>query len=711
MQLQRQFSGQIVTLDTQNLIGGGGEGRIYPVLQDSSLVAKIYHKPTDEDADKLTVMFSHPPDTPIAAGHSAIAWPVDLLHTLNSKQQIIGFLMPRVFRAEPIHIFYNPRNRREQKPLFNYRYLHRTARNLVAAVNALHKSGYAVGDINESNMLVTDTALVTLVDTDSFQVRDPYTLEVYRCPVGKPEFTPPELQGQSFREVDRLPEHDLFGVAVLIFQVLMEGTHPFAGVYQGRGEPPSLEARIQAGHFPYSKKRVPYRPTPLAPDFKILHPSIQQLFIDCFEKGHKHPTERPDTKIWLQALREAEDNLIICQKNHQHLYGNHLKSCPWCDRTKKLKGRDPFPSREAVRNQKHLQPVQPKQRKLLSLRPQKTTTTPRKPAPPKPIIINRKMGQYQPLLTPILTKTKPPSLPIIPLPGGGNGIAGIAKDAMWGSLWGVLCAAAVAGLILGTIKGSLAVFGGTIVGMLWGGFFALAWQYIIPLGSSGSSLGLTGAFWGGFIAVAISGSIYGISNRLELFGQAVLFGGFLGTIWGSFWSAFKPPLTLPVPGRVWGRRGLFLGAIWGAFLGTVIGAILAGVFVFQESMKENSNSWLELVSIFISSMIPAIGVGAMGGIIGGAVLGPILGAPTLPLSNKLSGIRGAFLGGIWGCFLGVIIGVILGGILPQFGSIDLVRIMRVDEDFTIILSTIFGAGLGAIAGCFSGAAWGGMGKW
>ncbi|NEO51972.1 MAG: DNA-binding protein [Okeania sp. SIO3B5] len=710
MQLQRQFSGQLITLDTQNSIGGGGEGRIYPVLQDPSLVAKIYHKPTDEDADKLTVMFSHPPDAPMAAGHSAIAWPVDLLHTPNSKQKIIGFLMPRVFEAEPIHIFYNPRNRREQKPHFNYRYLHCTARNLVTAVHALHKRDYAIGDINESNILVKNTSIVTLVDTDSFQVRDPYTKEVYRCPVGKLEFTPPELQGQSFREVDRLPEHDLFGVAVLIFQILMEGTHPFAGVYQGRGEPPSLEARIKAGHFPYGKKRVPYRPTPLAPDFKILHPSIQELFIDCFEKGHEHPKKRPDTKIWWQALREAEKNLMVCKKNHQHRYGNHLKSCPWCDRTKKLKGRDPFPSEEAVRNKKHLQPAQTKQQKLFSLGPQKTTT-PKKLAPPKPIIINRKMGQYQPLLTPILTKTKPPSLPIIPLPGGGNGITGIAQDAMWGSLWGVLCAAAVAGIVLGIIKGSLAVFGGTIVGMLWGSFFALAWQYIIPVGMSGGSLGLTGAFWGGFIAVAISGSVYGIGNRMESFGQAVLFGGFLGTIWGVFWSAFKPPLTLPGPGRVWGRRGLFLGAIWGAFLGTVIGAILAGVFVFQESMNENSNTWQELVSIFLSSMIPAIGVGAICGIIGGAFLGPILGAPTLPLPKKLSGFRGAFLGGTWGCFLGVIIGVILGSILPQLWSIDLVRLMRIDQDFTVILSTIFGAGLGAIAGCFSGATWGGMGKW
>ncbi len=711
MQLQRQFSGQIITLDTQNLIGGGGEGRIYPVLQDSSLVAKIYHKPTDEDADKLTVMFSHPPDAPMAAGHSAIAWPVDLVHTINSKQQIIGFLMPRISRVEPIHIFYNPKNRREKKPLFNYRYLHRTARNLVAAVNALHKSGYLVGDVNESNILVSDTALVTLVDTDSFQVRDPYTFEVYRCPVGKPEFTPPELQGQSFREVDRQPENDLFGIAVLIFQLLMEGTHPYAGVYQGRGDPPNIEARIKAGHFPYAQKRVPYRPMPLAPDLKILHPIIKQLFIDCFEKGHEHPTLRPDTKIWLQALREAEDNLVICQKNHQHLYGNHLKSCPWCDRRKLLKGRDPFPSREAVRNQQHLQPPQSKPRKLLSLASPKTTT-PQKPPPlPKPIIITRKMGQYQPLLTPVVTNLKPPSLPIIPLPGGGNGIAGIAKDGFLGGFWGILCATAVAGLVLGTIKGSVAVFGGIIMGILWGGFLAVAWQYVMPVSSSSDSLGLKGAFWGGFVAAAISGCVYGISNRLAVFGQVVLFGAFLGTIWGSFWSAFKPPLTLPVPGRLWGRRGLFLGAIWGAFLGTVIGAILAIAFVLQSSINENSTSGLELVYLLISAMIPAMGVGAIGGIFGGVVLGPILGAPTLPLSNKLSGSRGVFLGGIWGCFLGVIIGVILGGILPQFVSIDLIGIMRIDADWTSILSTIFGAGFGAIAGSFSGAAWGGMGKW
>ena len=709
MRLKCQFSGQIITLDTQNPIGGGGEGRIYSVLQNPSLVAKIYHKPTDEDVDKLTIMFSHPPDLPMGAGHTAIAWPVDLLRTTDNKQQIVGFLMPRVSRAEPIHIFYNPRNRREQKPLFNYRYLHRTARNFVTAVNALHNSGYTIGDVNESNILVTDTALVTLVDTNSFQVRDPYTQEIYRCPVGKPEFTPPELQGQSFRKIDRKPEHDLFGIAILIFQLLMEGNHPFAGIYKGKGEPPTIEARIKAGHFPYSKKRVPYRPTPFTPDWKILHPTIQQLLIACFELGYEHPRSRPDTKAWLEGLRESENSLVTCQKNHQHLYGNYLKSCPWCERTKLLKGRDPFPSRAAVRNKQHLEP-ELKKRKFLSLRSQKTTP-PKKNVPPKQIIITQKMGQYQPLLTPVSMKFKPPSVPIIPLPGGGNGFVGIAQDGIFGGFWGVLFAAAAGGLVLGIVNSSVAILGGIIMGIFWGAFFAIACQYVIPIGSSSGSLGLTGGVWGGFIAAAISGAVYGISNRLGVFGQAVVLGGFLGTIWGGTWSAFKPPLALPVPGRVAGRRGLFLGAIWGAFLGMVIGAILAGIFVFQGSMNENNNSWVELVSILIGSMISAMGVGTMGGIMGGVVLGPILGAPTLPLSNNLLGIRGALLGGIWGCFLGAIIGVIIGIILPQIVSIDLVGILRIDATWTSILSTIFGAGLGAISGCFSGAAWGAMGKW
>ncbi len=359
MRLQRQSNKQIITLDVTSTLGHGGEARIYAVPQDESLVAKVYHKPTKAHIDKLIAMLANPPENPTAGkGHISIAWPTDLLQTVDRQGRVVGFLMPRVQEMHSMLDFYNPKTRRQKCPFFNYLYLHRTARNLAAAVGALHARGYCIGDVNESNILVGNTALVTLVDTDSFQVPNPNNGVVYRCPVGKSEFTPPELQGKNFAQLERKAEHDLFGLAVLIFQLLMEGTHPFSGIFQGTGDPPPCEARIAAGHFAYSRGRnIPYIPTPTAPPFEILHPTLQQLFVRCFEKGHKNPEMRPNAQTWQAALKEVETALITCSTNERHLYGNHLNACPWCERAVKLGGRDPFPSDQVVQSGLHLQPV------------------------------------------------------------------------------------------------------------------------------------------------------------------------------------------------------------------------------------------------------------------------------------------------------------------------------------------------------------------
>ena len=349
MQLKRLSNGEIISLDAE--LAAGGEGKIYEVKGEPSLVAKVYHQGKNPNEDKLKVMFANPPQDPASSqNHVSIAWTVDLLCNINS-QQIVGFLMSKVTNMRPIHSYYTPKNRRQHLSGFNYFYLHRTARNLAAAMSALHARDYVIGDVNESNILVAETALITLVDTDSFQVRDPQNGKVYRCPVGKAEFTPPELQGKNFRDIDRTPEHDLFGLGVLIFQLLMEGTHPFEGIFQGTGDPPPKEKRISAGHFSYSQNTVPYLPKPLAPSFDTVSPTLQKLFLQCFEDGHQDPKARPDAQTWLKALEEAEKDLITCSANKNHLYGNHLNACPWCERTVKLKGRDPFPEHQPVTHQ------------------------------------------------------------------------------------------------------------------------------------------------------------------------------------------------------------------------------------------------------------------------------------------------------------------------------------------------------------------------
>ncbi len=371
MQVLRCLPNQkTIPLNLTVSLGRGGEACIYTVPTDANLVAKVYHKPSESQARKLEVMLSHPPENPTASlGHISIAWPVELLRSTDKSNKIIGFLMPRIRGMRPIIDFYNPRTRREHCPLFNYQYLLRTARNLAAAFAALHASGYCVGDVNESNILVSDTALVTIVDTDSFQVRDPDSNVVYRCPVGKPEFTPPELQNKTFANCDRAIPHDLFGLAVLIFQLLMEGTHPFSGIYTGAGDPPPYEARIALGHFTYSKNRsVPYIPTPIAPAWEILHPTLQELFWRCFEESHNNPLLRPSAQTWALALAEAEEALISCHLNPQHRYSNHLQTCPWCERTLKLGGRDPFPSAEAIAAKEHLKPHRRATKRLSSHR-------------------------------------------------------------------------------------------------------------------------------------------------------------------------------------------------------------------------------------------------------------------------------------------------------------------------------------------------------
>jgi WD40 repeat protein len=436
VQLQRHSNGQHITLGTR--IGGGGEGTVFDV-PGTECVAKVYHKPTREMALKLVAMVSDPPIDPTGTlGHVSIAWPVDLLW---KDRQAIGFLMPRVANMLPLHTVWTPKNRRDRVPLFNYLYLHRTARNLAAAFASLHASGHVVGDVNESNILVNSRALVSLVDTDSFQIYDRSRQATYRCPVGKPEFTPPELQGQSLREVNRTPAQDCFGLAVAIFQLLMEGTHPFGGVFQGQGDPPSIADRIASGHFLYSRQlAVPYRPTPIAPEFTMIAPRLQRLFVRCFDA--RTPRDRPNAQVWLHALDEAEHHLVTCDRNTQHRYDDGLERCPWCARTQKLGGRDPFPQKIADAQRWKDKPAPKHRARIVASSPAaRTIAVPHIPLPqPRPSLPTQPST-----LTPIHT-----SRPITPQPY-------TPPIALWTDLWryrfDVLAGLTIVTIVLSVVYG------------------------------------------------------------------------------------------------------------------------------------------------------------------------------------------------------------------------------------------------------------------
>ena len=320
-------------------LGGGGENDVYHVSDQRQLAAKIYRNPSRYREAKLRAMISNPPTDPAVS----VCWPKSLL--VNQAGACAGFLMNRadIAACVPVSRLYNAIDRQNASLDITWKYLVRAAKNIAASVEAIHAQGHVIGDFNESNILAGNDALITLVGCDSIQVCDASRSTFFRCTAGKPEFTPPELQGSPLGKIDHSIAHDNFGLGVLVFLLLMEGVHPYSGVWKQKSDPPSLEDRIRNGISPYAGYPE-IDCMPAAPAFDLLPAPIAELFVKCFKDGHADPSRRPSADDWKKALAQLEENLTECRVNRKHVYSSHLESCPWCERKEALGGFDAFPS-------------------------------------------------------------------------------------------------------------------------------------------------------------------------------------------------------------------------------------------------------------------------------------------------------------------------------------------------------------------------------
>jgi DNA-binding helix-hairpin-helix protein with protein kinase domain/Tfp pilus assembly protein PilF len=301
-------------------IGIGAEGEVYEIQDKSDLVAKVYHEPPPpEKAEKLVVLSR--------LGNERLfnlsAWPVSTLRDAPDGE-VVGFMMKKISQAEEVHALHSPKSRLQKFPEASWAFLIYVAANIARAVAIIHEHGLVIGDVNPKNILVTRKATVYLLDVDSFQVSADG--KTYRCDGGFPEYTPPELQGVAFRDVDRAQEHDCFGVAAVIFQLLFMGRHPFSGRYLGAGEMP-LERAIREFRFAYGadaearKMRQP--PGTLALD------SMPPPLVDLFRRAFLS-TDRPRPREWIEPLDALAKALKKCDSHSGHYYYRELRECPWC---------------------------------------------------------------------------------------------------------------------------------------------------------------------------------------------------------------------------------------------------------------------------------------------------------------------------------------------------------------------------------------------
>lgn len=306
-------------------LGEGGEGAVYQLAGDSSQAIKVYASPlTVERAQKIKILtqFSQ---TDI---NRFTAWPSGLV--LDEKGRARGLLLPVVEHGKDIHHLYTPSSRRKHFPAADWRFLVHVSRNVARAFVAVHALGLVIGDVNPGSILVLGDGTVRLIDVDSFQVPVPGGRPLL-CTVAVPLFLPPELNQAPLNSVVRTPDHDAFGLAITIFQLLMLGRHPYAGRFLGAGEMP-IESAIVEHRFAFSAHaadRQMQRP-PNTVGMEILPSRVATLFESAFAPPAPRRL-RPSAREWVQALDQLAVELAHCRRNPAHYYPRSVSLCPWCD--------------------------------------------------------------------------------------------------------------------------------------------------------------------------------------------------------------------------------------------------------------------------------------------------------------------------------------------------------------------------------------------
>jgi DNA-binding helix-hairpin-helix protein with protein kinase domain len=309
----------------------GGQAAVFTIVGREGYVVKIYRDPPgDEQARRLASMLTMAPlgGRPIHQSQPPeLAWPTALARDPNGE--LLGYAMPRF--GEPGHVqLVGLFTRAVRLRLFpdraDWRFLLGVAWNLAFMTARLHREDLVIGDFSSNNVVVDRDGFVTFLDCDSIAFTDPATSESFPCLMQTADYCAPERQAGG----PATAHGDDFALAVLIYQLLTGGNHPFGGVPHDSHSQSTIKDNI-AANCSYvvhpDKVTVP----PGLTDPGILPPPLLDLARRAF--GAADPATRPTAAEWLQALDQERPRVKTCTVRPRHFYGVHLTACPWCERT------------------------------------------------------------------------------------------------------------------------------------------------------------------------------------------------------------------------------------------------------------------------------------------------------------------------------------------------------------------------------------------
>ncbi|HEX6472626.1 MAG TPA: hypothetical protein VF069_26280 [Streptosporangiaceae bacterium] len=310
----------------------GGQAAVYPVQGLAGTVVKIYRESQDAAQERRLerMLTLHPlGDRPTHETQPPeLAWPTHLVRDRGGA--FLGYAM-RQF-SEPQHVqIVGLFTRSQRARLFpgrgDWRFLLGVSWNLAFMTARLHHGGFVIGDFSSNNVVVDGSGFVTFLDCDSIAFTDPKTGEYFPCLMHTADYSAPERHKGG----PATPESDDFALAVLIYQLLTGGNHPFGGVPHESDSDATVKDNIAAScSYVVEPGRIVVPRTVVDPG--VLPPALLGLARRAFGPGVDDPAARPAAREWLRALSEERPRVRVCADRPLHTYGSHLDACPWCAR-------------------------------------------------------------------------------------------------------------------------------------------------------------------------------------------------------------------------------------------------------------------------------------------------------------------------------------------------------------------------------------------
>ncbi len=374
------------SVDKATQLGRGATAIVHPARMGGySYAAKIFLEGRPFPTAKILAMLANPPSKLSESGSdgtaSRLAWPVAILSDEEGRD--VGFLMPMVDlkAAYPLDYFYDQtlfkKLRSPNEAALSFKL--EVARNLSALVADLHEHGHCFIDMKPQNIRVTlGSHEVCLLDCDGFSIAGPKNAirlvclacgatnripsskldeepQCKKCgadliprqgvkgvqgPAGtrfpaellSTDYISPEAFRGNMSPSSLGEEQDRYALAVLLFQLLNRGTHPFQGIPRDASvDVATNDEKAARGMYPHGRNPHPsLRPRPHS-----IHEQFEDGLRALFDQAFVGSSgSRPAAKDWAHKIDQllTSKSLARCDKfpndvAHMRFWD---KQCPAC---------------------------------------------------------------------------------------------------------------------------------------------------------------------------------------------------------------------------------------------------------------------------------------------------------------------------------------------------------------------------------------------